>query len=133
MNPDHFLCIAPCHIQSPGLPDGWVSIQHASGATVYFHRESRVCTWGMPYTLKKGVTVKVRLLCINVVRQLHTCTLAIVVLVCVQCPISHDKYTMYNAHNVHIILLVYVSLRTDSVFNLLYNCMYCKYVCVLLH
>ena len=55
------LCTASCHIQSPGLPDGWVSIQHASGATVCFHCESRVCTSGMPYTIKKGVTVKVRL------------------------------------------------------------------------
>ena len=76
MNPCFILCIAPCHIQSPGLPDGWVSIQHASGATAYFHRESRVCTWGMPYTIKKGVTVKVRptvYVCINVVKQLHTC------------------------------------------------------------
>jgi len=51
---------APCSIQMPELPDGWVSIQHVSGGTVYFHRESRVCSWGFPYTIKKGTTVKVR-------------------------------------------------------------------------
>ena len=55
-----YLFTAPCPIQPPELPEGWLSIQHASGATVYFHRESRVCSWSMPYTIKKGTTVKVR-------------------------------------------------------------------------
>ena len=66
-----YVCVilftAPSPIQPPELPDGWVSIQHASGACVYFHRESRVCSWAMPYTIKKGTTVKVRCTCIQLV------------------------------------------------------------------
>ena len=66
------LYTAPCHIHPPELPSGWVSIPHASGATVYFHRESRVCSWGMPYTIKKGLTVKVRLTHTHTHTHTHT-------------------------------------------------------------
>ena len=97
MNPDCFLCTAPCHIQSPGLPDGWVSIQHASSATVYFHRESRVCTWGMPYTIKKGVTVKVRLTVYECSEATtHVLTSNHDTYVCLLCPIGHDKWPCMN-------------------------------------
>ena len=131
MNPCFVLCTAPCHIQSPGLPDGWVSIQHASGATVYFHRESRVCTWGMPYTIKKGVTVKVRLtvfVCVNVVKQLHTCIL-------VRNCGTYVQYMYYIqwAMLVHLVHLTCASyhyvLCIVIVFITLYNCMYCTYAC----
>ena len=95
--PRSFLCTAPCHIQSPGLPDGWVSIQHASGGTVYFHRESRVCTWGMPYIIKKGVTVKVRLTmyqCSEATMHMHTSNCG--TYVCVLCPIGGHVCTVYK-------------------------------------
>ncbi|XP_065891179.1 microprocessor complex subunit DGCR8-like [Dysidea avara] len=50
--------MSPCPILPYDLPEGWVAIHHASGATVYLHRESRVCTWSRPYIIKKGTSVK---------------------------------------------------------------------------
>ena len=42
------------------LPEGWVTLQHCSGGTIYFHKASRTCTWARPYTVGTSYTVRVR-------------------------------------------------------------------------
>ncbi|OQV13112.1 putative Microprocessor complex subunit DGCR8 [Hypsibius exemplaris] len=36
------------------LPMGWLKVNHQSGMPVYFHRETRICTFGRPYGLGKA-------------------------------------------------------------------------------
>ena len=42
------------------LPDGWVEIPHYSGAPVYFHKETRVCSCSRPYHVPSQLSVRVR-------------------------------------------------------------------------
>jgi len=41
------------------LPTGWINVRHGSGVPLYFHRDTRVCTWSKPYFLGTG-SVRVR-------------------------------------------------------------------------
>lgn len=55
-----YVSLTGAHVSKPlDLPDGWVSVQHQSGATAYLHKPSRVLTWSRPYTVSGSVTVKV--------------------------------------------------------------------------